>query len=239
MKHHIRKTKLLAEFLCLFQLVHNVCGQNPWTATAAVHQISRAAGSYTTSGTVDGTLDAARFNVNWALCRHSNPDIMFVGTWSGMLRMVNIATNSVTSVVGDPSYAGSSFVAGCGTAAKFQSVGISACVYDGITDTVYLSYGSDIIRVSLETSPACASVAVTNVGSTNGMTFVGRRLYIATSASIRSIDVSTTPWTIVNEAGSGVSGQVDGCGTAATFNGNMGALDSDGTNILWLSLIHI
>ncbi|CUG89320.1 Hypothetical protein, putative [Bodo saltans] len=208
-----------------------------YRVTASGKKNTLLAGSgNSTSGTADGVGTLARFNIPQGLTCDDTNDIVFVSdTFNSLVRVVNLATNNVTTLAGS-TYGYSD---GVGSLAKFQhTTGIallrsSNIVYVGDSD------GSRVRKIEVATANV---TTLADFGAPWGVAFVcvsqyGRFVYmtlykISGGSIVARVDTQTSAKTVV--AGSNTSsGYADGEGSNALFSTPTGiALNSDESSLV-------
>lgn len=208
-----------------------------------IRKIEIATGAVTTlagaleSGSIDGTGSAARFR---ALQRITTDGTNLFVTDGYTIRKVIIASGLVTTYVGSDNLSGSSD--GIGSAVRFNGpIGITT---DGINLYVADSGNNTIRKVTL-----ASAVVTTMAGSAGinglpieasssamfknplGITTDGANLYVTDTSNNIIVKVVIATGAVTTLAGSaGLSGSIDGTGSAARFNGPMG-ITTDGVNL--------
>src|SRR6266581_4777672 len=218
--------------------------------------VTTLAGSTTgVAGNADGTGTAATFNAPGGLAVDSSGTNLYVAdgpypSGAGInsnqsIRQIVIATGVVTTFIGSPSVRGSAD--GTGSAATFHhtkgvvhdSAG-NVYVADGFNHTIRKVTPAGVVTTLAGTA---GPAGVGNVDGTGAAALFrepmglaidssGTNLYVAdrNNHNIRKIVIATGVVTTL--AGSGVAGNANGTGTAATFNNPKGlAIDSSGTNL--------
>ncbi len=251
-------TAAAAQFSPQFGVVRDSAG-NLYTASTRSHTIrtitpagvvSTLAGLGGTSGYLDATGAAARFNAPHGLAVDSSGTNLYVADKNNHnIRRIVIATGVVTTLAGSTTgVAGNAD--GTGTAATFdQPHGLAI---DGSGTNLYVATrnGNNIRKIVIATG-----VVTTLAGSTAGTagnadgtgtaaTFntptgiaidsSSTNLYVATRSgnNIRKIVIATGVVTTLAGSTTGAAGNANGTGTAATFNAPGGlAVDSTGTNL--------
>lgn len=205
-------------------------------ATGVVTTLAGTAGS---SGSVDGTGAAARFDRPTAITI-DGANLYVTDTNNETIRKVVIATGVVTTLAGTAGTSGTTD--GTGTAALFNNPqGIIA----DATNLYVTEYGNHTVRKVVIATGVVTTLAGTagSGGSTDGtgtaarfyaprgLVINGANLYVADTDNntIRKVVIATgVVTTLAGTAGS--SGSADGAGTAARFDGPSG-IAIDGTNL--------
>ena len=197
-------------------------------ASGAVTTIAGQCGTY---GAQDGVGAAALFQFPAGLALNGNgtigPDDTLYVTDANCVRQIALASNTVTTVAGDPTQTGS--VDGIGSAA--QLVSAWGIVNDLEGNLFVTDLGSDQVRQIVLDNFAVTTVAGTGLSGNadgigtaasfngpQGITTIGDgKLYVAdvNNNTVRQILVSTGAVTTL--AGSSIAGSSDGKGTAARF----------------------
>jgi sugar lactone lactonase YvrE len=205
-------------------------------ATGAVTTLAGAAGS---SGSVDGTGSAARFN-NPTGITTDGTNLYVAERTNQTIRKIVIATGAVTTLAGTAGSEGSAD--GNGSAARFKNpYGLTT---DGENLYVADSYNYTIRKIVIATGEvttlagtADSEGSADGTGSTArfnapyGLTTDGENLYVADTLNhtIRKIEIATgAVTTLAGSAGS--NGSADGTGTAARFK-KPHSLTTDGANL--------
>jgi DNA-binding beta-propeller fold protein YncE len=203
--------------------------------------VTTLAGS-TTSGSVDGTGTAARFDSPWGITIDStHTNLYVVDEGNDMIRKIVIATGAVTTLAGSTTGGNAD---GTGTAASFSSP--TGIVIDPAGTNLYVTDSNNctirkiVIATGVVTTIAGSGLSGSADGTGIAASFsylqgiiidsTGTNLYVADSWNneIRKIVISTGVVTTL--AGSVTDGHADGTGTAATFNSPEG-ITTDGTNL--------
>lgn len=201
-------------------------------------EVTTVAGSSdpTISGTADGIGSAARFNHPYGITTDGTS--LYVSDYSNhMIRSIDIATGTVTTLAGSATPGSSNGVAAA--ASFYYPSGITT---DGTNIYVADSGNSTIRKIVIATGTVTtlagsgASGAADGTGTAasfnlpEGLTTDGTSLFITDSANnnIRKVDIATGAVTTL--AGSTTPGSADGTGTAARFNAPSG-ITTDGTNL--------
>ncbi len=231
-------------------------GNNIRKIVIATGVVTTLAGSTTgAAGNANGTGTAATFNAPGGLAVDSTGTNLYVAdgpypSGAGInsnqsIRQIVIATGVVTTFIGSPSVRGSAD--GTGSAATFHhtkgvvhdSAG-NVYVADGFNHTIRKVTPAGVVTTLAGTA---GPAGVGNVDGTGAAALFrepmglaidssGTNLYVAdrNNHNIRKIVIATGVVTTL--AGSGVAGNANGTGTAATFNNPKGlAIDSSGTNL--------
>ncbi len=209
-------------------------------ATGVVTVLAGPAAGATTSGDVDATGNAARFDSPYGITTDGN-NLYVTETNNHKVRRIVIATGAVTTLAGDGTTGDND---GTGAAARFN--GPRDVTTDGTHLYVADASNNKIRRIDISTAavttpygPAAGTTTGGDVDATgNAARFSqprsiltdGINLYIAdtNNRKIRKIVLATGAVTTL--AGDGTSGTDDGTGTAARFNGPQGLI-SDGTSL--------
>jgi DNA-binding beta-propeller fold protein YncE len=254
--HSVDGAAAAAQFSPQFGVVRDGAG-NLYTAGTKSHTIRRItpagvvstlAGTAGTAGNANGTGTAATFNQPHGLAIDSSGTNLYVADkTNNTIRRIVIATGVVTTL------------AGSGAAGNADGTGLTATfnqphglVIDSSGTNLYVATrnGNNIRRIVIATG-----VVTTLAGSTAGTagnadgigtaaTFStptgitidssGTNLYVAAQGgnNIRRIVIATGVVTTLAGSTTGVAGNANGTGTAATFNHPGGlAIDSSGTNL--------
>lgn len=185
-------------------------------------------------GSTDGVGVGASFYYPRDITIDSN-HLYVTDEYNNKIRKIEIATGVVTTLAGGGSYGSAD---GIGVAASFYSPdGITA---DGADLYVADSGNNKIRKIEIATS-AVTSLAgsrsdvdgkdtAASFSSPRAITTDGTYLYIADAYNnkVRKVEVATGVVTTL--AGSGESGDVDGVGIAASFDG-LGGITTDGTHL--------
>ncbi len=201
--------------------------------------VTTIAGLCGTSGTLDATGSAARFN-NPLQISTDGTNLFICDRGNNTIRKIVISSTVVTTLVGLGGSAGDVDATGTSARINFPN-GITT---DG--NYLYISdRGNNKIKRFLASSGAVVTIAGNGVASAvdnaNGLAAslnapcdsvsTGNALYFVECGSntLRKIDLSS-PFPVTTIAGSGVATSTDGTGLAATFNSPHG-IETDGTNL--------
>jgi hypothetical protein len=206
-------------------------------------EVTTFAGASGLAGTVNGVGTDARFNYPWMISTDGTS--LFVTESSETVRMINIATRNVTTLVGSPGISGTAD--GVGNAARFN--GLSGITTDG-TNLYVVDGGSHTIRkiviatreVTTFAGTAGASGSVDGIGTTarfsspGGIVTDGVFLYVADSANntVRKIEISTRRVRTMAGDATLAGAHVDGTGRFGRFNDPYG-MAIDGSHLYVVS----
>jgi sugar lactone lactonase YvrE len=211
----------------------------------ATGEVTTVAGSAGLRGSIDGTGSAARFDFPQAVVSDGAGNLYVADSDNSLLRKVVAATGQVTTVVGRVATFGSRDARG--TAALFGSV--EDTFSDGAGNLYVCDNANNTIRKVVVATGEVTTIAGTAglSGSNDGVGAAARfdgpdgvtgdgagNLYVSDSRSstIRKLDLATGAVTTI--AGTaGVSGSVDGFGSAAQFDFPRG-LAADGAGNLFV-----
>lgn len=215
------------------------------TINNSIRKIVIATGEVTTlagssdpavSGTADGVGAAARFNSPYGISTDGTS--LFVSDFANhMIRRVDIATGTVTTLAGSATLGSSN---GVGAAASFAAP--RGITNDGTNLYVADSFNRKIRKIEIATGTVTTIAGSATSGVSDGtgsaasfntpedLTTDGASLFVTDSGNnnIRKIDISTGAVTTL--AGSTLPGSTDGTGIAAKFNEPSG-ITTDGTNL--------
>ena len=223
-------------------------GENIRKIVIATGVVTTLAGSTTgASGNVDGTGTAALFNAPGGLAIDSSGTNLYVADgFNNTIRQIVIATGVVTTFLGSPRVKG--MADGTGSAATFNhpkgvahdSAG-NVYVADGFNNTIRkITPAGVVTTLAGSTTGAAGNADGTGTAATfnrpMGLAIdsSGTNLYVAARSgnNIRKIVLSSAAVSTLAGSTTGASGNADGTGTAALFNGPKGlAIDSSGTNL--------
>lgn len=185
-------------------------------ATGAVTTLAGTAG---VSGSADGTGAAARFSMHYGITTDGT-NLYVADSNNYTIRKIVIATGVVTTLAGTAQVRGNAD--GIGAAAVFFFP-------EGITTDGTHLYVDDTVNNTIRKIVIATGAVTTFADSAaSGITTDGTNLYLA-GDTIRKITISTG--TVTTLAGTeGVSGSMDGVGSAASFNRPYG-ITTDGFNL--------
>jgi DNA-binding beta-propeller fold protein YncE len=201
--------------------------------------VSTLAGSPTATGSVDGTGAAARFNGPSGITTDGT-NLYVADTDNHTIRKIVISTGAVTTFAGAAGLPGSSD--GTGTFVKFnRPFGITT---DGTNLYVADTYNNTIRKIGISTGAVITLAGKAGTpGSTDGdglsaqfyypfgITTDGTNLYVADDYNNTIRKIVTATGAVTTLAGTaGITGSVDGTGTAARFYYPHG-IATDGTNL--------
>lgn len=203
-------------------------------------QVTTVAGS--TAGYIDGTGTAAKFNVaGHAVMDQANSLLYVFDQGNTRMRTFNIGTGAVTTLAGN-GVRGSTD--GTGTSASLSNPSGGALSANGSTLYVGDAAGHHVRVINTATgavttlagSGAAAYADGTGTdasfNSPQGMAVTGTSLYVSDPGNFRIRLVNTATGAVTTVAGSGVSGNVDGIGTAAQMAGVYSLkLSTDGSKL--------
>lgn len=168
--------------------------------------VTTLAGAYATGGGGDGTGSAARFSSPYGIC-YDGTDLYVAVANGGAIRKVTTA-GVVTTLAGLHGAGGTTD--GTGSAARFN-IPWAIC-FDG-TDL----YVADNDRIRKVTLAGVVTTLATGFNKVNGVCFDGTDLYV-TDRDSHIVQKVTLAGVVTTLAGSaGLSGNVDGTGSAARF----------------------
>lgn len=209
-------------------------------ATGVVTVLAGPAAGTMTSGDVDATGNAARFDSPYGITTDGT-NLYVTETNNHKVRRIVIATGAVTTLAGDGTTGDND---GTGAGARFN--GPRDITSDGTHLYVADSSNHKIRRIDIGTAtvttpygPAAGTTTSGDVDATgNAARFFdprsiltdGMNLYIADSANHKIRKIALTTGAVTTLAGDGTTGTDDGTGTAARFNSPQG-LVSDGTSL--------
>jgi len=216
--------------------------------TGTVSVFAGPANGTTTSGDLDGTGNAARFNNMQSITTDGN-NLYVADSSNNKIRKVVISTGAVSVLAGPANGTTTSGdLDGTGTAARFNTP--NAITTDGIN--LYVTEGSNhkIRKVVISTGAVSVLAGPANGTTTSGdldgtgnaarfagptgITSDGTNLYVADQGNnkIRKIVIATgVVTTLAGPAqGTTTAGDLDGTGNAARFAGLWG-ITTDGTNL--------
>lgn len=188
-------------------------------------------------GSTDGTGTVAKFNGPAGITL-SGGNLFVTDSGQGKIRKIVVASGVVTTLAGNPVNGNAD---GTGAAARFSSpLGITT---DGVSLFIADARNDTIRRIDISTGMVTTLAGSGSAGATDGtgvsarfnwphgITNDGKNLYVADqgNSTIRKVEISTGAVTTL--AGSpGITGSIDGTGTAARFNRPSG-ITTDGTNL--------
>lgn len=199
--------------------------------------VSTFAGAIGQSGNVDGAAADARFKQPYGIASDGT-NLYVADTLNGLIRQIEIATGTVTTLAGGGTGAKTD---GIGTSATFHSPKGIAC--DGpnlyVADTNNYAIRK-IVIASREVSTLAGGIggnadgtgAAARFNWPTGVAVSGGTLFVADyfNNSVRQLDIATGVVTTFAGSTTGASGSVDGIGTAARFHYPQGVA-TDGVNV--------